>query len=224
MFIATPALANITIGWLYNPYGTYQAWTFEEPGNQTDVSGGLRTHWTSIPEVDLNPYGDPVADIYADTLCVGTKMKLGYNLNDAYTKRVGIYHGQDGTDADSWGVMFDVVIPNEPVRNLVKIIQIEWVYYGSFVAGDLILPPGYSYGLISDTGDIQQPDEYYERTVTLWIWPQPSQEEVYLAFTGSGGFIDSVEVATMCIPAPGAILLGSIGAGLVGWLRRRRTL
>ncbi len=220
VFLAAPAWATITIPWESNQYGTYQAWTF---------TSSAPSDWTNIPAdagTLVNQYkfttgGGPYASISAEVAGAPGDPMWGNDM---------IYGNK---------LYIDLYIPNEYYEPFFKVVQVEIDYKvcagstGGLEKWDLDSPSGHDIFLTDDTEWHPYADNPYvtgtagdwqEATITWEIHPQPDWEHIYLELWDSGVFVEKIEVATICVPAPGAILLGGIGVCLVGWLRRRRTL
>ena len=171
----------------------YQAWTFDDDENP------------SVPEINLNIYGDPTAEIKSAA---------------APPEWVVTLLGRDGVwQAD--GITFELDIPNRMVRDPHKEIDIEIGFIGELTNITVFpMPFGvYSVEPVSQDVEVVDPTTGWKRLTAKWIiYPNPDRETICYAFSGDAA-LDYINVRTICVPEPLTICLLSLG----GLMLRRQT-
>lgn len=155
------------------------------------------------PEQFYNPYGNPSIEFTGTGGSVPFMWKSGVWMGDP--------------------VVATITVPNNPQANPSKTIWFEMIYK----AVDSILP-SVSAGKGYDVEQTYFNDRTYSgswRIMTIgWnIFPNPAMETVNFALAGTGGFVTSVSIDTLCtvVPLPGAALLAVFGLGTVGLIKKR---
>lgn len=183
---------------------TWQEWTFDEEIN-------------IIPEASFNSYGTPKA---AFSGCDGS---VSFGWKDSILGRQGVWTGDP--------VFVELWIPNSPAANAVKTVWFEMEYRAvSMLSPTILVEDGFEVEQIYYNSGLRR-DRYgmviddWRTMVVGWnIYPNPSQETISFALAGTGGFVDRIAVDTICVPEPGAMVLGGIGVSLVGFWKRKRAL
>ena len=204
-------IANGDMTWARDAAGsTWQEWDFLSAGDNP-----------AAPEDFYNPYGDPTVAL---RLVPVEHPAVTFGWHDEYLGRTGVWSGD--------AVYADITIPNTDSTTGSKIV---WMEVGFAAVGieqgtpaiEAYITGGqqgsFEYELLSPVTIAASADvNWYTLTVGWLITPNPQSEMITIGFAGTGGYIDYITVDTQCVPVPGAIILGGIGVGLVGWFRRRR--